>query len=918
MPATLDLGNLLVHMKMDASQYMSMMRSVEARMKMTSQRLTAIGRQMSMRITLPLAIMGGVALKTMASLETAFTGVRKTVNATAEEFAWLKKGFEDMSLVVPIAITELYGIGEAAGQLGIQTRSILEFSRVMADLGVTTNLTAQEAAMALARFANITRMSQDDFDRLGATIVDLGNNLATTEAEIVTMSLRMAGVGKVVNLTEHSILALAAAVSSVGIRAEAGGSAMSRVMLDMNTYVKQGAKELEALARVAGVTTKEFARSFEQNAAVAIHSFVEGLDRVRKSGVDVARVLEGFGWQGIRITRVLLALAGASDVLEESLIIGERAWKDNTALLKEAELRYGTFASQVVMLWNKLKLISNEIGNMLKPAVIRMMDTIDRAIIFWNLMEDSVKRNIIVFAGVVAAIGPVLLITGLLIKSLVSLLAVGKSLAVVYGILSVVMFSMTAQILLLAGIIYVLRAAWEQNMIEIKVILKQGFEEIANSIIGKFITWMGKTFIDSFRVIGKGWKDFIADIAAGAAAAWAFLRNIWRGWSAANEAWAESYLNTLDGIEKKLGDFGDASANAFKTGVITLKAFGIGTVEHLSKLMDAVKTQFAKDADAVIALIKSYISKMEKEGIVILPPGQIDVLKTKLEGLEAPARAVTKSLSDAQEEVQVMLKALDIELGLLGKISEERERAVAQAEFERAVKKAYIGDLEEQNRLISLYGKKMEELMAGRRGIGAFQVKMKQWASDTTNVWSNAADTVTNAFDRMGDELANALIEGKANFKDFAKSVMRELLAIIIRATIARAIMSFIMPMLAAPIPTSSPLGPGVTPEMALASGQPFQRGGVVHSPTLSLLGEAGSEAVVPLSGGRSIPVELRGEQLPSVTINLINESGKPLNVTDTQVNFNEMKEMIINTVIDDINRVGATRDTIVNLIERK
>ena len=104
----------------------------------------------------------------------------------------------------------------------------------------------------MARFANITQMSQGDFGRLGATIVDLGNNFATTEAQIVEMALRLAGAGDLIGLTEAEILAIGTTLSSVGIRAEAGGTAFSRVFAEMQKAVQSGSKELDTFDQIVG------------------------------------------------------------------------------------------------------------------------------------------------------------------------------------------------------------------------------------------------------------------------------------------------------------------------------------------------------------------------------------------------------------------------------------------------------------------------------------------------------------------------------------------------------------------------------------------------------------------------------------------------------------------------------------------
>ena len=75
--------------------------------------------------------------------------------------------------------------------------------------------------------------------------MDLGNNLATTEAEIVDMALRLAGAGNTVGLTEAQILGLAGALSSVGVQAELGGSTLSRILLEMQKAALEGGDALD-------------------------------------------------------------------------------------------------------------------------------------------------------------------------------------------------------------------------------------------------------------------------------------------------------------------------------------------------------------------------------------------------------------------------------------------------------------------------------------------------------------------------------------------------------------------------------------------------------------------------------------------------------------------------------------------------
>ncbi len=289
------------------------------------------------------------------NFESAFAGVKKTVNATESELNSLRKGIRDMAKEIPTAADEIAGIAEAAGQLGIKTQNILEFSRVMADLGVATNLAGEEAASTLAKFANITQMPQEKFSNLGSTIVALGNNLATTEADIAAMGLRLAGAGSQAGMSEANILSFSGALSSVGIEAEAGGTAFSKLMTGMQLAVETGSSELNQYASVAGMTGAQFKKAFKEDASGAIIEFIKGLGNAERNGKSTTEVLADMGITEIRLSDALKRAAGASDVFANAVELGNKAWEENNALTKEAEQRYQTTESKIKILGNQVK-----------------------------------------------------------------------------------------------------------------------------------------------------------------------------------------------------------------------------------------------------------------------------------------------------------------------------------------------------------------------------------------------------------------------------------------------------------------------------------------------------------------------------------------------------------------------------------
>ncbi|MCP8855241.1 phage tail tape measure protein [Latilactobacillus sakei] len=393
--------------------------------------MSSMGAAASKYVSIPLgaAMLGSV--KAASDFDSAFTGVKKTVDEAKDSngktiisYKDLENGIRSMAKSIPVSTTEISHVAEAAGQLGIKTKNVLSFTKTMVAMGKATNMSSEDASVALAKLANITGMPQKNFDRLGSSIVNLGNNMATTESDIVEMSLRLAGSGHQVGMTEAQITGLAAAMSSVGINAEAGGGSMSRVMQKINTSVMSGNKSLSKFASVSGMSSKEFQKAWKDDASQAIVSFVKGLGKAKDSGKDVTSMLKAMGISSTQELDTMLRLSGAGDTLSKSLKISGDGWKENTALTQEAEKRYATFESKLQIVKNKLTDVGITVGGPLMSAFSDAIDAAEPAI---NTVErlakafsdaDPKTQSMIINMGLLAvAGGPVLGVVGKLTSS---------------------------------------------------------------------------------------------------------------------------------------------------------------------------------------------------------------------------------------------------------------------------------------------------------------------------------------------------------------------------------------------------------------------------------------------------------------------------------------------------------------------
>lgn len=342
------------------------------------------------------------SIKAFIDYEAAFTGVEKTVDGSQRQLERLNDQIKEMASTMPYAAKDIATIAALAGQLGVGVTDIRDFTEVMLGLGTATNLTAEDASTMLAQFQNVTGFEADKIKNIASVIVDLGNNSATTEAEIMEMAQRFASAGTLAGLSAPEILGMSAALSSVGIRAEAGGTSLSKLTQNIQKAVETESKDLEKFAKVAGVSADKFAKVWKESPIEAINLFISGLHETYEEGDPVLELLDKVGFSEVRLRNATQALASSEKGLAYYVNMANEAFQDTSAYDTEVGRFLDTTQSSVQILKNNFELLKIQVGEALAPA---FDDLVSGAGTFVEKLSLLIEQNPIIIEAISQIIG---------------------------------------------------------------------------------------------------------------------------------------------------------------------------------------------------------------------------------------------------------------------------------------------------------------------------------------------------------------------------------------------------------------------------------------------------------------------------------------------------------------------------------
>lgn len=773
------------------------------------------------------------SIKSAVSYEDAFAGVRKTVDATEPEFQQLSDAIRNMSKQMPESADEIAHVMEIAGQLGIRGVDDLEtFTKTAVMLGDTTNLSSEEASTALAKFLNITGSGTDTVDRLGSTLVDLGNNTATTEADIMNMALGLAAAGSQVGMTDSDILGFAATLSSLGIASERGGTAFSKLMINMEVATETGGEALEQFASVAGMSADQFKEKFKTDATGAITDFIGGLKNIENNGGSAIKTLDDMGIKEVRLRDTIMRAVEGYDMMNDNLKLSTDAYNDNNALVEEAGKRYETVQSKIDIFKNKLKDVGISIGNAVLPAISKLLD-IGGKIIDWVGQLDPKFLAIVGVIGTVGvAIGGFLSVLGLVVSGISGGIA---ALGLLGGALSAISAPVLAVVAVIAGLVAAFVYCW--NNVE-------GFREKVTEAfhtIYEVIKSAVSTIWDVIQTVWGAIKPFVVEVFQGCA------EIIGEVFTIITDYVVPAVKNIWDTIEKVWG--------AIKPYVE--KIFG-GIAEYLGGIWEVIKSVIKAALDIIKAImdgdwgaIKDIVLNMVegiKNGIKRTWDGIKQIIGTVLDAIKAVISNVWEAIKNKISSVLDGIKSVASSAweGIKSLISSALDaiKSVVSSIWE-AIKNKISSVLDGIKSVVSSawdgVKNKISSVLDGIKSVAS-------------NAWDNIKNKASSAFESVKSTASNVWNGIKSAITRPIESAKDTVVGIVDRIKSAFSNMKISIPKPKLPhisVGSKSFLGGKVT--IPTFSIDWYAKGGFFDGATMIGVGEAGKEAVLPLENKRNM-----------------------------------------------------------------
>lgn len=573
--------------------------AVGAKMQELGRKMSAVGSQLTQKVTLPLTIVGTVGVKKFAEVDKVMQLTNKTMGNTADEAQMLDKAMKDA------AANSTFGMNDAA-------TATLNFARAGLDAG--------QAAAALAPAMNLAAGEGGNLDTVSAGLVATINGFQGSFAEAADYADIFA------NACNNSALDIDSLSSSMSVAAPVFNAA--------GYSVKDAALYMGVMAN-AGIEASEGANALKTGLSRLISPAKEGQEWMDKLGISVTEA-DGSMKASVQIQQELNAafsgLSESEQIAAASAIFGKNQMSKwlalintapgdvqelSTALEKEgttqemATAMMSGFGGSLEKLKSSVDVAATSLGQALAPTISKIADVVQRATDWFNGLSDS-QREIIAKIGLaVAALGPMLVIFGKLTSGIGGILKTApkivKTIRLVSNGIKLLSASAFGPWVLIIGAAIAAGILLYKNWDKIKafaqklaVAVKAAFDSINAAVLNAWNN-VKTTTVNAWNSIKAAVTNAVTAVKTAIANAWNTIQtttaNIWNGIKTTISTAITNARTTVSNI-----------ANSIKT---SLSNAWNGAKSAASSAFNSIKTAITSPIESARATLSGIVDKIK-------------------------------------------------------------------------------------------------------------------------------------------------------------------------------------------------------------------------------------------------------------------------------------------------------------------
>jgi len=891
----LDVGTVIAHLRLDSTKFDAALKTSQQRMQSFAKGMSRVGRYMTVGLTLPIIYFAKKAVDSFAKFDDAMVrSAAVTAGAAGAMREEMRKTALDMSTRTILSATELAEGYFALGQAGYEVVQSMKALPIVTSFAIASQIELDTATRYLVRtMEGLGMATQDPIENMEQMkrVSDAFTFAAiTTTAEIedfaVAMTHAAAPALKLVNKSVEEGVSVLMAFAQAGIVAEEAGTLLWTTVRDLQRANIKARPEWKKL----GIDVYDTAGKM-RNIAEIFSDLEDKFARMSDEGKKVSLMMLGFQDRSLRGVQALMGFSNAMKLFQGYMAKGG----DLTRKIADEYMK--SFASQLKIAGNNLNVFAITIGSVLSPFIQKFNIQLIKFVAWWRVLPQHTKMLVVEIAALLAVAGPLLLVFGKILTSItwlslgfriagISVLGLAKS----FVIVTMAAAGWLAVIGVIVAAVYAAYAAWRQGMSGINerlLALQNAFRwtfQYLKDTVGPFLIWMVETFHDAFGLIISDWDDFSADLAATFTSTWQWMKQVkeglvdfwntdpWVTWSQAAEKmkasfrdagneWGQSFVKARDEAVRAIDEFKKEVMEGFETSVLYTKAYVEGITERMVELGQVMKTQFGKDFQWVADLITTKIKEMNDELMKMMPDQEWQEVVANLERVKkelAEMENIKYPINAWQDYVRRVkdftLELVDTVINAFDTLADAVATSLEQQEVNW--KKLGATVLHEINRMM-VRMLMMNALTAVFPNLGESGAAMPGKILDEANLAAaSSASSATQSAMHASSAAASASLAASIAAGNAAASMIGG-------GT------------------TSGGVPVGTSPQVALGGifdmGRmlAFARGGVVSGPStfgmrnnqMGLMGEAGPEAIMPLSRTPSGELGIKATQ-PNINFN--------------------------------------------------